>query len=125
MSRLIHTEWERLSVGEIKDGQFVKRVGSNLVGATIEGGAHQHEITEVNGLQAALDGKSAADHTHEAQGGVSMVDVIDTLYPVGALYVSTLSTNPGTLLGRGTWAAFGSGRVMVGHNASDADFDTG
>jgi hypothetical protein len=50
--------------------------------------------------------------------------VIDTLYPVGALYISTLSTNPGTLLGRGTWSAFGAGRVLVGRDSGDADFDT-
>lgn len=56
--------------------------------------------------------------------GVSLATVIDTLYPVGALYTSTVSTNPGTLLGRGTWAAFGAGRVMVGVDANDADFDT-
>lgn len=55
---------------------------------------------------------------------LTLADVIDVLYPVGALYTSTIDTNPATLLGRGTWAAFGSGKVMVGHNASDSDFDT-
>jgi hypothetical protein len=50
--------------------------------------------------------------------------VIDTLYPVGAVYISTLSTNPATLLGRGTWSAFGAGRVPVGVDANDSDFDT-
>jgi hypothetical protein len=65
----------------------------------------------------------AADATSEG-GGVTLAEVIDTLYPVGSLYTSTLSTNPGTLLGRGTWTAFGAGRVMVGHNAADTDFDT-
>ena len=56
-------------------------------------------------------------------GGVTLATVIDTLYPVGALYVSTLATNPATLLGRGTWAAFGAGRTLVGFNAADTDFD--
>jgi hypothetical protein len=50
--------------------------------------------------------------------------VIDTLYPVGAVYISTLSTNPATLLGRGTWSAFGAGRVPVGVDGNDSDFDT-
>lgn len=59
-----------------------------------------------------------------AAGGLTMADVIDVLYPIGALYTSTLSTNPGTLLGRGTWSAFGAGRVMVGRDGGDADFDT-
>ena len=46
------------------------------------------------------------------------------MYPVGSIYTNaTSSTNPGTLLGFGTWTAFGAGRVMVGFNASNALFD--
>lgn len=56
--------------------------------------------------------------------GVTLATVIDTLYPVGALYVSTLTTNPATLLGRGTWTAFGAGKVLVGRDSGDTDFDT-
>jgi len=45
-------------------------------------------------------------------------------YPVGSIYINaTNSTNPGTLLGFGTWVAFGAGRVMVGFNGSDPLFD--
>ncbi len=56
-------------------------------------------------------------------------DVVDAvksaLYPVGSIYTnSSVSTNPGTLLGFGTWTAFGAGRVMVGLDASDSLFDT-
>jgi hypothetical protein len=47
------------------------------------------------------------------------------LYPVGSIYTNaTNSTNPGTLLGFGTWTAFGAGRVMVGYDSSNALFDT-
>ena len=45
-------------------------------------------------------------------------------YPVGSIYTSVVSTNPATLLGVGTWAAFGAGKVMVGIDAGDSDFDT-
>jgi hypothetical protein len=47
------------------------------------------------------------------------------LYPVGSIYTNaTSSTNPGTLLGFGTWTAFGAGRVMVGFDSGNALFDT-
>ena len=50
---------------------------------------------------------------------------MSAVYPVGSIYVNAaVSTNPTTLLGFGTWEAFGAGRVMVGFNASDALFDT-
>ena len=45
-------------------------------------------------------------------------------YPVGSVYTSVVATNPNSLLGLGTWVAFGSGRVLVGINASDSDFNT-
>jgi len=44
---------------------------------------------------------------------------------VGSIYINAgVMTNPATLLGFGTWAAFGAGRVMVGLNGSDTLFDT-
>lgn len=47
------------------------------------------------------------------------------LYPVGSIYVNaTSSTNPATLLGFGTWTAFGNGRVMVGLDSGNTAFDT-
>jgi len=46
-------------------------------------------------------------------------------YPVGSIYINaTSSTNPATLLGFGTWVAFGAGRVPVGLDAGNAAFDT-
>lgn len=49
---------------------------------------------------------------------------IALLYPVGSVYINaTSSTNPGTLLGFGTWTAFGAGRVPVGFDSGNALFD--
>jgi len=50
---------------------------------------------------------------------------LSVLYPVGSVYINaSVSTNPGTLLGFGTWLEFGAGRVLVGLDAGDTDFDT-
>lgn len=47
------------------------------------------------------------------------------LFPVGSIYTnSTDSTNPATLLGFGTWVAFGAGRVPVGFDAGNALFNS-
>jgi hypothetical protein len=54
-----------------------------------------------------------------------VTDALQAVYPVGSIYINaTSSSNPNTLLGFGTWTAFGAGRVMVGLNGSDALFDT-
>ena len=45
-------------------------------------------------------------------------------FPVGSVFISVVSTNPGTLLGYGTWVAFGAGRMLVGIDAGQTEFDT-
>lgn len=49
--------------------------------------------------------------------------LLDLIYPVGAIYMSVNSTNPGTLFG-GTWVAWGAGRVPVGVDTSQTEFNT-
>jgi hypothetical protein len=51
--------------------------------------------------------------------------ILDTIYPVGSIYIETTGVNPGTTFGVGTWTAFGAGRVLVGVGTSDAVFAAG
>lgn len=46
-------------------------------------------------------------------------------WPVGSVYIAVDNTDPATRFGGGTWAAFGAGRVLVGLDSGDTDFDTG
>jgi hypothetical protein len=59
--------------------------------------------------------------------GVTTLAALGNLfYPVGSIYTNaTDATNPGTLLGFGTWTAFGASRVMVGFDAFNPLFDVG
>ena len=43
---------------------------------------------------------------------------LQAAYPVGSIYLGTLSTNPNTLFGFGTWVAFGSGRMLISQDGS-------
>lgn len=78
------------------------------------------DITQLSGLTTALSvgqggtGVTSATALAQLVGGLLM--------PVGFIYTSTSSTNPGTALGFGTWAAFGGGRVLVGVGTSDQTF---
>lgn len=48
--------------------------------------------------------------------------LLEMVYPIGSIYMSVNNTNPSTFLG-GTWESWGSGRALVGVDASDTDFN--
>ena len=54
---------------------------------------------------------------------IAIGSVAGLIYPVGSIYMSVNNVNPSTFFG-GTWVAWGSGRVPVGVNASDSNFNT-
>lgn len=76
----------------------------NPADATLVGGEDWDSAHVVN-LTAADVGAAEAAHTHEA-------------FPVGSVFIGVVSTNPATLLGYGTWAAFGAGRVLIGNDGA-------
>lgn len=53
------------------------------------------------------------------------VIILKWVYPIGSVYINAgVSTNPATLLGFGTWSAYAEGKVLVGFNAAETEFDT-
>ena len=53
-----------------------------------------------------------------------IISIMSAINPVGTIREFNVSTNPGTLLGFGTWSAFGTGRVTVAIDAGQTEFDT-
>ena len=78
---------------------------------------HEHDHGGLNGL---------ADDDHQQYFNQTRGDAryLREAFPVGSIYTSVLSTNPATLLGYGTWTSFAAGRVLVGRDASQTEFDT-
>lgn len=51
--------------------------------------------------------------------------LMGSTYPIGRVIIDADNLgNPGTYLGFGTWTAFGAGRVIVGIDAGQTEFDT-
>ena len=81
-------------------------------------------------VMPTTDGDSGQVMSTNGEGQVSFTTLsgvtatISNAYPVGSIYMNcSNATNPGTLLGFGTWESFGAGRVLVGLDSSDTDFD--
>ena len=82
-------------------------------------------------VMPTTDGTSGQVMSTNGSGQVSFTTLtgvtatIANAYPVGSIYMNaTNSTNPATLLGFGTWSSFGAGRVLIGLDSSDTDFDS-
>ena len=69
--------------------------------------------------------QSSSDSSTKLATTAFVQSVLQVLYPIGSVYSNaTSSTNPATLIGFGTWTAFGAGKVMVGLDSGDATFST-
>lgn len=101
------------SVGTINRGAIAKTY------STIQTISDRVAVLERNEGDGALE--LLKEHTHNGTDS-SKIDV-NAIYPIGSIYMSVNSTNPGNLFG-GTWVAWGAGRVPVGYDSSQSEFDT-
>lgn len=85
-------------------------------------------VTSSNGVDIddniGIDiGVPGATETALSKARINGRSLLDFLHPVGSIYMSTSATNPTSFFG-GTWIAWGAGRVPVGFNGSDGNFNS-
>lgn len=101
-------------------------IGGARIATSVQMDAGTNDQVAVTPLKLApkLAGKSDVGHTHVAAAITDFqAAVLALVHPVGSIYMSVSSANPGTVMG-GTWVAWGSGRVPVGVDVGQTEFDT-
>lgn len=77
-----------------------------------------------NSVVKANDVQTAISELDNRVSNTSIKKILlNFCYPVGTIYESTKNVSPATFMG-GTWRHYGSGRVLVGVNGDDTDFNT-
>lgn len=69
--------------------------------------------------------KSDRGKTTQIVGGLTLKGIIDALYPVNSLLMTTDNVNPGTRFTGTTWVAYAAGRALVGVGANGENTYTG
>lgn len=118
---------------------YVKNIQGNNNKLTIVKGNDASSIINIdnvpNAIKATQDSRgqkidttyikniSVSDNTltiYKGDGSATNLDIIsfNQIYPVGAIYMSTVSTNPATLFKIGNWEALPAGRVLLAQGTS-------
>jgi len=99
----------------------------DINGGAIDGtaiGASSASTLAATTVTATTVTASGNINTTSGEVQINGTNIFDKIYPIGSIYINaTDSTDPATLLGFGTWSPFGAGRVPVGIDSSDTDFD--
>jgi hypothetical protein len=103
----------------ILDGATLTTDELNILdGATLD-------TDDLNILDGATIDTTTLNLLSDLKSGVGIVNIFDTIYPTGSIYMSTASADPSTLFPNTTWAVFGEGKVLVGYDQNDSDFSAG
>ena len=78
--------------------------------------------------QAASNNTNKVATTAFVTTATSAAKIADVVYPVGSIFITTTayaaSSDVVAAIGGGSWSTFGAGKVPVGFDSSDTDFDT-
>lgn len=101
--------------------------GECILGAQTVSGAPELVYTDEgdNDVQITSGGNIRAESisgVYPAANVAAIANIMNLVYPVGAVVTLGVSTNPGTLFGVGTWTAI-TGRVIVGLDSGNTAFD--
>lgn len=99
---------------------YTKAFMDTIVDATVVG-AH----VDVSGdlILEKHDGSEENSGSIYPSAPVLVAALLDFFYPIGEIKMSIVNTNPGTIIG-GTWVAWGTGKVPVGVDTGQIEFDT-
>lgn len=70
---------------------------------------------------AYISGKLFVNNT-EVKPSFDKTEILNMVYPVGSVYMSTSSANPSTFIG-GTWQRYAQGRTIVGVSENETEFN--
>lgn len=100
-------------------------VNRALAQGTSAGYAIGQLVADYAGRDAGVDAADLYEGFQDALEKFFKTRMLDTIYPVGSIYMSASSKNPRELFGVGTWERIGAGRGLIDAGGSIAAGSTG
>lgn len=107
------------TLGLVKIGANLTITSDGTLSATGGGGS---SIEEVEISDVAPTEETVKLWVDTSTTGGSSGNILDKVYPVGSIYMSTVDISPQDFLG-GTWTRYGKGKTLIGVDDEDEDFN--
>ena len=111
----------------VEDNGDITRPVTEAGAVLLSGGGDLETALASKADQTAVDSKiSIGDVQGTDLSANAKLAILNMIYPVGSIFMSATLSTPAQVASAigGTWVAWGAGRVPVGVDASQAEFDT-
>lgn len=121
------SSWETLAGGGDMSASTYDpaTVSEQLVGLTATQTLTNKTLTSpvINTPTGIVKGDVGLGNVDNTSDATKQTATLLAAWPVNSVYTSIVNTNPSSLFG-GTWVSFGAGRVLVGFDSGQTEFDT-
>lgn len=125
-AKAIIDQWQGLDASNlVPDTRTInaKPLSANITLSAADVGAQPQTAARNTIVKADASGNLVAAEEGKDFLKPKSTALVNAVYPVGSIYISVTNTNPSSLFG-GTWAAFGTGRTLVGVDTTQNEFNT-
>jgi|TARA_R100000149_G_scaffold66272_1_gene44098 microcystin-dependent protein len=111
----------------IVDNSTFKGTDGNSVGFSASSGGDLGTCVAAGGLEVASTGQLQVKDDGITAAKIAAGALTDVVYPIGSIFITVNnyadSAAVVNAIGGTTWVSFGAGKVLVGVDSSDTDFD--
>ena len=110
-------------IGADPAGTATSAVNEHNYSPTAHQNLFEQKQDKLTGTEEQIVGFDSDGNAVAKANTLDTASIVNLIYPVGSLYFSGNSTNPGTLFVGTTWEAYATGKTLIGVNPDDSDFN--
>lgn len=110
-------------IGADPAGTATSAVNEHNSSPTAHQNLFEQKQDKLTGTEEQIVGFDSDGNAVAKANTLDTASIVNLINPVGSLYFSGNSTNPGTLFAGTTWEAYATGKTLIGVDPDDSDFN--